>query len=50
MGNLMVQAFAAGRLDSIDEMRAVIERSVTVTEFVPNSDSPLSNRRMKQSQ
>ena len=49
IGNLLVQAFAAGRLDSIDEMRAVIERSVTVTEFAPNSDSPLSNRRMKQS-
>ena len=46
MGNLLVQAFAAGRLDSIDAMRAVIKRSVTVTEFAPNSDSPLTNRRM----
>jgi hypothetical protein len=49
MGNLLVQAFASGRLDSIDEMRAVIKRSVTVTEFTPNSDSPLSDRRMSQS-
>jgi sugar (pentulose or hexulose) kinase len=35
IGNLVIQAFAHRRLHSMEEMRAVVARSVNVTEFEP---------------
>jgi rhamnulokinase len=35
MGNIVVQAFADGRVQSIEEMRAAVEHSATISEYVP---------------